>query len=164
MKNYIFGLLIVLLMVGSVAASVAPKDDDWNNDCHSGCTIAKLNVQAVDSLGNNLTGVTAAPEWKGLWFGWNDFFPKSSTTGSNGMTSHTWVVLPKTTVQVNYASLDGYTCTSGKDTRITAKCGLNTLTTVCTKNPDNDVPEFGVIAAGVALMGAIAGIIVFRRN
>jgi len=124
-------------------------------------TSTQVRVHAVDPGNNDLVGVVVAPEWKASFTGWNDFLPKEKTTGSNGMAGN-WFAVQGLTLQVNYATLDGYTCTRGADTRITATSGMNTLTTVCTQNPQ--VPEFGAVAGCVAIAGAILGIVLLRKH
>jgi hypothetical protein len=152
MKKLAIFVIMFLALAFSASATIS------NNNCY----INKVNVHAVDSDNNDLQGVVVAPEWKFGSSGWNDYYPKEGTTDSNGYAAHNfWVAAVGKTLQVNYATLDGYTCTSGQDTRITAVCGTNTLTTVCT--PDNVVPEFGVVAGAVALVGAL-GIFMYRRK
>jgi len=152
--NKIFGILVMIALLAFSAAAV------------SATSLPTVKVHAIDNLGNNLTGVLVAPEWRGIFFGWNDMIPKEKTTGPDGIASApTWFILPGKKIQVNYATLEGYTCTRGSDTRLTAHAGVNTLTTVCTPNEKGpQVPEFGVLAAGLALVGATGILLISRRK
>jgi hypothetical protein len=128
----------------------------------SATCVGNVQVHAVDNDGKDLSGVNVAPEWKFDQTGWNDYFPKEKTTDDNGLAGDClWLAVNHETIEVNYATIDGYTCTRGEDTQIVAENDGNVLQTVCT--PDNQVPEFGVIAALVAVVGAI-GIVVVRRH
>ena len=148
MKKYIMFALLFLALVFSASATC----------------IGNVKVHAVDNDGKDLSGVLVAPEWKLSFTGWNDFFPKEKTTDSNGLANDClWIAVNHETLQVNYATLDGYTCTHGEDTRITADDGQNVLETVCT--PDNhQVPEFGVVAGILAAVGALAVFVVSRKQ
>jgi hypothetical protein len=151
--NKIFGILVMIALLAFSAVAV------------SATAVSTVRVHAVDTDGNNLTGVVVAPEWKGTFFGWNDFVPKEKTTGSDGMASaSSWVIFPGKKIQVNYATLENYTCTRGAETQLVSQSGVNTLTTVCIPDADPEVPEFGVIAAGLALVGAMGMIFVSRKN
>ena len=145
-KMFVFVVLFVALAV-SVSATC----------------VGNVKVHAVDNTGKDLKGVLVAPEWKFVNItGWNDFFPKEKTTDDNGLANDClWIAVNHETIEVNYATLDGYTCTRGEDTKFVAQNTGNVLETVCT--PVNQVPEFGVITALVAVVGAI-GIVVVRRH
>jgi hypothetical protein len=146
-KILIFAVLFVALAVSVSAETCA----------------GNVKVHTVDQDGKDLSGVLVAPEWKfASVTGWNDYFPKEKTTDANGLASDClWLAVDDETLQVNYATIDGYTCTQKEDTRITADKGMNTLEVVCTA--DNEVPEFGVIAGALALIGAVA-VFAFKRK
>jgi len=144
-KLFIFGVFLFVLMSANVSA----------------IHMAKVQVHAVDQDGNDLEGVVVAPEFKYPRTGWNDFFPKEKTTDSTGIASSDyWSIFPGALAQANYAYKDGYTCTSGAVTQITTVCGLNTIEVECTSN---EIPEFGVLAAGIAIVGAL-GVFLYKRQ
>ena len=129
----------------------------------SAACVGNVQVHAVDSNGKNLPGVLVAPEWKFSFTGWNDFAPKQKITDAKGLANAClWIGVNNELLQVNHATLDEYTCTQGADTRIVAKHGVNTLKVICTQ--DNTVPEFGIIAGVVALVGLVAGVVVLRKK
>jgi hypothetical protein len=145
---------IGLMMLAILAIAVVPMVS---------ATLYSVKVHAVDQDDNNLQGVLVAPEWK-LGGGWNDFYPKDWNTDSNGIASRTlWKALPGTTVQVNYAELEGYTCTSKEATRKVTGHSTTYLEVVCTQDGYNDVPEFGLVGAGIVILGG-AAFLIFRKN
>jgi len=122
-----------------------------------------VQVSVEDDMGFPLEGVVVAPEFKSIFGGWNDMVPKEHTTNSAGIAKEcSWIVAKNRQIQVNYAELDGYTCTRGEDTRKTSVNDMNTLKVVCTPNEVPDAPEFGVIGATLALAGI--GIFLYKRR
>ncbi len=145
-KYFAFVLVALATVFGATATVCAPN----------------VAVHAQDSYGNDLAGVTVTPEWK-LFGGWNDFYPVDDVTGVDGeATECSWIAVKGTSLQVNAAEIDGYTCTRGEDTRITAVKGQNTLVTVCTQNVP-EVPEFGSILA-VGTLGLLGAAFVFSKR
>lgn len=157
--NKLLVFVLALLVVAPTAFAVAeqPRVEHNINSCPG-----NVIVRAQDTQGNNLEGVLVAPEWK-LLGGWNDFIPQDAVTNSEGEADHCkWFALRRTSLQINYAEIEGYTCTRGESTRITATNRENTLVTVCTPL-EHEIPEFGVVAFG--LVGVLAaGLVVARKN
>jgi uncharacterized surface anchored protein len=149
-KMFVAIFALALIAIGGASATVCSPN---------------IVVHAEDDQGNDLADVLVAPEWK-LYGGWNDFYPKDGTTDADGEASECgWTALVNgAQLQVNYAEIEGYTCTRGEETRITStKNGQNVLETVCTPNVP-EVPEFGsLLAVGtLGLMGA--ALVVSKRN
>jgi hypothetical protein len=147
MNNKLFLILAVFLItISSVSATC----------------FGNVEVHVVDNNGADLSGVVVAPEVKYSIGGWNDAVPKTDVTNFEGIAREcSWIVFSGAKLQINYATLEGYTCTSKLDTRITATSGKNMLNVIC--NPTNEVPEFGVVAGSLALLAGI-GIVAFRRK
>jgi hypothetical protein len=142
-KIIAFGLLFIL-MITSVAATVVPTTQPVRVDAKG--PGSESGVLVTLEYFNGASWVTMTP---------------SDTTDTNGKTMD-WYLFKDTKVRVQSAFLEGGVCESGADTEITMKNGQNTIRIDC--ELDNEVPEFGVVAAGLALVGAVGGMIVFRRN
>jgi hypothetical protein len=152
--NKTFGL-IVMIMVLALATMVSATPVQYS----------KVAVQAKDSDGGNLNGVNVSIQWLNGSV-WTNFSPISKLTqdlspGQSGITSD-WDVLQGVQVNVTSASIEGYTCTTGDTGTSKNGNGQLLLRTTCTADPA--VPEFGVIAAALALVGAMGMIFVSRRN
>jgi hypothetical protein len=155
MNKYIIFTLVFLVLAFSVNAQVSTQ---YSAPCNG-----NVIVHVVDSNNNPLSGVVVAPEWKFKFTGWNDFYPKEGITGIDGTIKNcNWIMLQGISLQVNYAKLDGYTCTHGTSTKITSVKGQNTLQVVCT--PNNTVPEFGLGAGIVTLIGILIGVVIMRKR
>ena len=162
MKKYIIFILVFLVLAFSVNAVANTHDISATTQCLAPCN-GNVIIHVVDSNNNPLSGVVVAPEWKFKFTGWNDFYPKEGITGIDGTIKNcNWIMLQGISLQVNYAKLDGYTCTHGTSTKITSVKGQNTLQVVCT--PNNTVPEFGLGAGIVTLIGILIGVVIMRKR
>ena len=162
MKTYTIFVLMFFALAFSARAIGSTHDTPVSSSHYTPCT-GNVNVYVVDSNNNPLSNVIVAPEFKARFTGWNDFYPKDGTTGKDGtITKCTWIAVSGESLQVNYAKLDGYTCTQGATTRITSVKGQNTLKVVCT--PNNTVPEFGLGAGIITLIGILIGVALLRKR
>lgn len=161
MKKTIVAIFLFMLIAMPAVVMAVENDPELDAECRICKEKTTLEVLVIDENGYPIEGVLVAPEWKLGRSGWNDFLPKEDMTDSDGYAG-TWLTVPGVKAQVNYIQADGYECTWGIDTRTVTECGKNVIISVCTQDPE--VPEFPTIFAGVALVGAVAGFIVLRKN